>query len=80
MGIVAGRPSYRRQRFLLSFVNELVGGVKSTDLQKLVFLHTMSGDSDFYEFVPFRHGAYSFQLAADLDTLHAHGHFKVERL
>lgn len=78
MGISAGRPTCKRHRFLLSFVGELNGGVWGSDLQKLVFLHTMSGDSDIYEFVPFRHGAYSFQLAADIDILHSRGYLKIE--
>jgi hypothetical protein len=67
------QPTYKRQRFLLAFVRQLGSGVAATDLQKLVFLHTMEGDSDYYEFVPYKFGSYSFQLKDDLDILHRDG-------
>jgi hypothetical protein len=73
MSEVVNRPVYKRQRFLLSFVRQLNGGVTATDLQKLVFFHTMAGDSDYYEFVPYRFGSYSFQLKEDLDILQRDG-------
>lgn len=69
MDKTATQPTYTRQRFLLSFISQLSDGVTATDLQKLVFLHTMVGDSDYYEFVPYKFGAYSFRLKEDLDTL-----------
>ncbi len=73
---MATQPTYKRQRFLLSFVRQLSDGVKATDLQKLVFLHTKAGDSSFYQFVPFRYGAYSFQLAEDLAILQKNGYLR----
>jgi hypothetical protein len=72
------QPTYKRQRFLLAFIRQLQGGVTSTDLQKLVFLHTMSEGSDFYEFIPYKYGSYSFQLAEDLDILHRDGYLSIE--
>ncbi|MEL7608820.1 MAG: DUF488 domain-containing protein [Bacillota bacterium] len=63
------QPTYKRQRFLLAFIRQLQSGVTSTDLQKLVFLHTMKEGSDFYEFIPYKFGSYSFQLAEDVDIL-----------
>ncbi len=68
------QPVYRRQRFLWAFVSQLSDGVSATDLQKLVFLYTMKGYSDFYEFIPYKYGAYSFQLAADVDVLTRDGY------
>ncbi len=50
----------------------------ATDLQKLVFLHTMSGNSDYYEFVPYKFGPYSFQLNEDLDILQRDGFVALE--
>ena len=67
------QPTYKRQRFLLAFIRQLSSGVTSTDLQKLVFLHTMTGDSNYYEFVPYKFGSYSFQLKEDLDILQRDG-------
>ena len=67
------QPTYKRQRFLLAFIRQLSDGVTATDLQKLVFLNTMSGNSDYYEFVPYKFGSYSFQLKEDLDILQRNG-------
>ena len=67
------QPTYKRQRFLLAFVRQLNSSVDSIELQKLVFLHTMGGDSDFYEFLPYKLGPYSFQLAEDLAILRRDG-------
>jgi hypothetical protein len=74
------QPTYKRQRFLLAFIRQLQGGITSTDLQKLVFLHTMSEGTDFYEFIPYKYGSYSFQLAEDLDILNRDGYLCVEYL
>lgn len=63
------QPTYRRQRFLLDFIRQLENGVTNTELQKLVFMHTMKNKTDLYEFIPYKFGAYSFQLAEDLDIL-----------
>ncbi|KLU58739.1 hypothetical protein CEB3_c47560 [Peptococcaceae bacterium CEB3] len=72
------QPTYKRQRFLLAFIRQLQGGVTSTDLQKLVFLQMMSEGLDFYEFIPYRYGSYSFRLAEDLDILRRDGYLSVE--
>lgn len=50
------QPTYKRQRFLLAFIRQLQCGVTSTDLQKLVFLHTISEGLDFYGFIPYKYG------------------------
>lgn len=63
------QPTYKRQRFLLSFIRQLKDGVTATDIQKLVFMYTMHNKAEFYDFVPYRFGPYSFQLAEDIDIL-----------
>lgn len=63
------QPTYIRQRFLLSFIRQLNESVSATDLQKLVFLYTMADGVTHYEFLPYRFGAYSFQLAEDVNIL-----------
>jgi uncharacterized protein (DUF488 family) len=68
------KPTYWRQRFLLAFIRQLNGSVTATDLQKLVFLNIMASGSDAYEFVPYKYGSYSFQLAEDLNILHRDGY------
>lgn len=74
------QPTYKRQRFLLAFIQQINGSVSSTDLQKLVFLHTMKENSDFYEFLPYKFGAYSFQLAEDVDILCKDGYLSVKNM
>ena len=67
------QPTFKRQRFLLSFIRQLTSSVTVTELQKLVFLHTMEGESNYYEFLPYKFGSYSFQLREDLDILRKKG-------
>lgn len=74
------QPTYKLQRYLLSFLRQLNGIVTATDLQKLVFLHTMAGDSSYYEFVPYKFGSYSFQLKEDLDILQRDGFITLEHV
>lgn len=68
------QPTYKRQRFLLSFICQLQDSVSATDIQKLVFLHIMETNSGFYEFIPYKYGAYSFQLAEDIEILRRDGY------
>ncbi|GHU88794.1 hypothetical protein FACS189476_06530 [Spirochaetia bacterium] len=67
------KPVYKRQQFLLAFLHEIKGGCSATDLQKLIFLYTHDNGVSFYDFVPYKYGSYSFQLAQDIDTLHSIG-------
>lgn len=67
------QPTYKRQRFLLSFIRQLKNGATMTDTQKLVFLCVMENNYDFYEFIPYKYGPYSFQLAEDVDILRRDG-------
>lgn len=69
MTIIKTQPTYKRQRFLLDFVKQLSADATSTDLQKLIFLHTTSGYSSYYDFIPYKYGPYSFQLAEDISNL-----------
>lgn len=78
MSEIGNHPTFKRQRFLLAFVQQLHSNITATDLQKLVFLHAMTEGSEFYEFVPYKYGSHSFQLAADLDTLHKDGYLSID--
>ena len=66
--------TYKRQRFLLEFIQQLQEGVSATELQKLIFLYTMRTNSSYYEFVPYKYGPYSFQLAEDVSVLRKKGY------
>lgn len=58
---------FERQKALLALVDELGGRVAGTDLQKLLFLWTRdaSDGEPFFDFVPYRFGAFSFTSYAD---------------
>ena len=66
-------PTYKRQRFLLSFISQLPDEIAITNLQKLVFLYSMRENTNFYEFIPYKYGPYSFQLREDVDVLRNNG-------
>ncbi len=72
------QPTYLRQRYLLAFIRQINESVSSTDLQKLVFLNTMKDGANYYDFLPYKFGAYSFQLAEDVDILRRDGYLAVE--
>ena len=74
MSAAVKQPTYKRQRFLLSFLQQLNESVSATDLQKLVFLYMMDNHADYYDFIPYKYGAYSFQLREDLDILERDGY------
>jgi len=74
------QPTYKRQRFLLAFIRQLHGSVSSTDLQKLVFINAKTENSDYYEFLPYKYGSYSFQLAEDLEILERDGYIITDSL
>ncbi len=61
---------YSRQKHLLSLLNAAGGNLSATDLQKLLFLHAERSESEpGYQFVPHRFGCFSFQAAADRESL-----------
>jgi len=63
------QPTFKRQRFLLEFIRQIKDPVTATEIQKLVFLYLMSDGSDHYDFIPYKFGPYSFQLAEDVEIL-----------
>ena len=63
------QPIYKRQQFLLALAQQLEGKTTSTDFQKIVFMYLMKSGLGYYDFVPYKYGAYSFQLAQDVDVL-----------
>ncbi len=73
------QPTYKRQRFLLSFIRQINTGVTKTDLQKLIFLYTMRHKLDHYSFIPYMYGSYSFQLSQDIETLAKDGYLAIDK-
>ena len=63
-----------RRRLLLALLQAFGGRLGRLDFQKYLFLHEMEfADAPAYDFVPFRHGAFSFQSCADRRSLVAAG-------
>lgn len=69
-------PTYNRQRLLLFLLEQTDGRLSKMDFQKLLFLAHESGSFDYYDFVPYHYGCYSFQAAEDLETLEHQGWIK----
>lgn len=68
----------KRHRQLLSFVEALGGHVGDLDFQKLLFLYCQAEEPDFYGFVPYRYGAFSFTSYADRRSLAARGFLEAD--
>jgi len=70
----------RRQRTILSVLAAADNGVSATQLQKYVFLlgnETFLGrDPTFYEFVPYRFGAFSFAAQREIEALAKYGYIE----
>jgi uncharacterized protein (DUF488 family) len=55
-----------RQHRLLALVGALGGSISNSDFQKLLFIHCQElANNCFYEFVPYKFGAFSFTSYAD---------------
>ncbi len=66
-------PTFKRQKFLLSFIRSAGGSLSYMDFQKLLFLYLQRVHESYYDFVPYLYGCYSFQAAQDIDTLSSMG-------
>ena len=64
---------YYRQRILVSLMLAFGGFIKSTHLQKLLFLFTREQQKKSYDFIPYHYGCFSFQANKDLIALHNRG-------
>jgi len=61
---------FHRQKVLLALIEEFGGSLKSTDLQKYLFLYTTICEKDkSYEFVPYKFGCCSLQSYKDKNKL-----------
>ncbi|TES89974.1 MAG: DUF488 domain-containing protein [Candidatus Cloacimonadota bacterium] len=71
---------YYRQKVLLSLLQHLGGKVKNTDFQKYLFLFTKNSNKNYYHFVPYKYGCFSFISYADKRTLTKYGILENEEL
>ena len=66
-------PNYKRQKWLLLLLIEAGGRLTRTDFQKYLFLLSQGQEFQYFDFVPYRYGCFSYQAMADLDTLQNQG-------
>lgn len=64
---------YYRRKLLLGILEKMGGSVDKMSLQKLAFLVCQKQQTALYDFVPYKYGCYSFQMAADLSALEFSG-------
>ena len=68
------QPTYKRQQFLLALIQRIGERLTATELQKIVFLYTKNSGTVYYDFVPYKYGPYSFQLAQDIEVMSKDGY------
>jgi uncharacterized protein (DUF488 family) len=57
---------FDRQKKILALIDALGGWIGNRDFQKLLFLYCRdSGETQLYEFIPYKYGAFSFTSYAD---------------
>lgn len=71
------QPKFYRQRFVLAMLAQADGSMSKMDFQKLLFLSQKKAEFQYYDFVPYRFGCYSFQAASDLEILESLGWLKL---
>ncbi len=71
-------PKYFRQRYIVSLLAAAGGVLGKMDFQKLLFLSHQKTDSQYFDFVPYHYGCYSFQAASDLEVLEKNGWIQVK--
>ena len=69
-------PNYHRQRFLLALLRNSGGSLSKIDLQKLLFLAQDYTNTEYYDFVPYHFGCYSFQAQSDIELFESRGWIK----
>jgi len=71
-------PKYFRQRYIVSLLAAAGGDLGKMDFQKLLFLSHQKTDSQYFDFVPYHYGCYSFQAASDLEVLEKNGWIRMK--
>lgn len=71
-------PKYYRQRLIIALLKRSGGKLSKMDFQKLLFLLHQESGFQYYGFVPYRYGCYSYQAAEDISTLEMLGWLRTE--
>ncbi|MFC2131369.1 DUF488 family protein [Bacteroidota bacterium] len=64
---------YYRRKIILSILHQFDGALGKTDFQKLLFLYNKENKSNYYDFVPYKYGCFSFQAQQDISTMMKYG-------
>ncbi len=71
-----------REKIILNLLKQVNRPLAKTVFVKLIFLlrheTTLKGTQNFYDFVPYKYGPFSFTLYRDLDRLRKNGYIKPE--
>lgn len=67
---------FYRQKILLALIEVCGGKLLSTDLEKLLFLYCQSSNQSYYDFFPYKYGAFSFLTYYDKQKLIERGYLK----
>lgn len=70
---------YYRRKVILALIERFGGELKPTDFQKLMLVFTRRQQKPAFEFVPYKYGAFSFQVRADKQTMIKYGQLKDEK-
>lgn len=60
---------FYRRKIILALTELLGGEIDKLHIQKLLFLYSTTKEQPEYDFIPYKFGAYSFSLNADLNTM-----------
>ena len=71
-------PNFQRQKFMLIFIKLAGDRLSKIDLQKLIFLFQQKHKFNFYDFIPYHYGCYSFQANEDMHILQKQGWISIE--
>lgn len=69
---------FYRRKILLALLEAFDDRLSKIELQKYLFLATVSKKEPVYDFVPYKYGSYSFTAWSDLNTLCVKGYIKID--
>lgn len=69
---------FYRRKILLALLEIFDNKLSKIELQKYLFLATVTQKEPVYEFVPYKYGSYSFTAWSDLNALCSKGYIKID--
>ncbi len=74
------QPVFKRQKLLLELLKIFGGKLSKIELQKYIFLYIKEYSSkNYYAFVPYHYGSFSFEMYKDLHTLQINGFIEIQK-